>query len=139
MIDLSWLPVPISMLFVGLMAWFWVWIPLQIVRKAGYPGWITILMLMFVPLGWIFLAASNWPIHRELAWLRLKTGSPVESDINLIERYALDLEARGDWSEAIAVYEELARRTKGEDAADYYRNSAKRLRLRQAEASLADS
>jgi uncharacterized membrane protein YhaH (DUF805 family) len=57
------------------------WMYVRIIRRTGYSGWWV--LLAFVPLGNLiglaFFAFSEWPILRELAYLRqhaARTGLP---------------------------------------------------------------
>lgn len=49
----------------------------KLFTKAGYSGWLT--LLMFVPIvnlgTFLFLAFSDWPVHQELRRLRERLGS----------------------------------------------------------------
>jgi hypothetical protein len=100
---------------------------MEILRKAGFPRWIA----LFIPLtGFIGLAVFafiEWPVERELAWLRLKAGEPADDALELIERHAVHLERSGEWKRAAEVYRELARRAPADENAEYYRNCVKRL------------
>lgn len=54
----------------------------------------------------------------------------TEAEINLAFDEAIALERRGDWQEAISLYEELAKRLAGLPNAEYALNCANRLRER---------
>ncbi len=69
---MMWVPGPIEMMIVLIMPLviivpFW-----KIFSKAGFPPWLSILML--VPLANLlllfFLAFAEWPVHREANQLR---------------------------------------------------------------------
>jgi uncharacterized membrane protein YhaH (DUF805 family) len=52
---------------------------IQIFRKAGYSGWLSILFL--VPLANIIIlfwfAFSKWPLQKEVEKLRVSSGAPI--------------------------------------------------------------
>jgi hypothetical protein len=120
--------VGLTLLAVGL--WASVWLPVIVLRKAGYPGWLAIPFVLTFPLSGVVFALAQWPIYRELAWLRMKAGTAAEPDVALIELYAGDLDQLGDWAKAAEVYETLAAKTVNPDSRSYYENSAQRLRER---------
>jgi hypothetical protein len=119
----------IAVLFfsIGLLLWVAVVVPICILRKAGFESWLVVPVQLTFPFSWIFVALADWPMHRELAWLRMKTGDPSPIRVSLIEGHAIDLEQRGEWKKAIEVYEELARRGPSPKGSDYYRNCSNRL------------
>ena len=119
----------IAVLFfsIGLLLWVAVVVPICILRKAGFESWLVVPVQLTFPFSWIFVAFADWPMHRELAWLRMKTGDCSPIRVSLIEGHAIDLEQRGEWKKAIEVYEELARRGPSPKGSDYYRNCSNRL------------
>jgi hypothetical protein len=82
--------------------------------------------------GMIVLAFAEWPVHKELGWRRLAGGANDERDLLLAQSHAGDLETRGEWQQAIEVYEAIAQRSATK--ADFAINNAMRLRS-QIEAS----
>jgi hypothetical protein len=103
------------------------WIPSEILHKAGFArGW-AFLTFLIGPLALIILALIEWPIHRELAWHRLRAGGSSGDNIASVERYAVDLEKCGEWKKAEEVFEDLARRAPSEEVTDYYLSCLKRL------------
>ncbi len=118
----------LGLFFLGLVLWVAVVVPICILRKAGFESWLVVPVQLTFPFSWIFVALADWPMHRELAWLRMKTGDPIPIRVSLIEGHAIDLEQRGEWKKAIEVYEELARRDPAPKGSDYYRNCSNRLR-----------
>jgi hypothetical protein len=108
------------------------WVPAELLHKAGYSRWYAPLMLCPGFIGLIIFAVVDWPVQRELAWLRLKTGDPAGADVALVEKYAVGLEKRGEWKKAIEVLENLARTAGEGDGAgeEYYRGWIKRLHER---------
>ena len=121
------LGVALGLFFIGLFLWICVVVPVCILRKAGFESWLVVPVQLTFPFSWIFVALADWPMHRELAWLRMKTGDPSPIRVSLIEGHAIDLEQRGEWKKAIEVYEELARRGQSPKGSDYYRNCSNRL------------
>jgi hypothetical protein len=81
-------------------------------------------------LGMILFAFLEWPIERELAWLRFKQGNPSDDLVGRVEGYAVHLENRGEWQSAQEVYEELIKRAASEESRTYYRNCLGRLKDR---------
>jgi hypothetical protein len=122
------------LIFLG---WVVVWVPMVILGKAGFPRAYGCLAAVLSLIGLAIFALSEWPIHRELAWLRIKTGEPLGDSIGLAEGHAVDLEGRGEWKKAIEVYEELARRVPDEKTANYYRDNSRRLRERMEETGVS--
>src|SRR5438552_3521025 len=98
--------VGLTLLAVALWATFW--LPVIVLRKAGYPGWLAIPFVLTFPLSGVVFAVAQWPIYRELAWLRMKAGATLEPDVGLIELYAVDLDQAGEWVKAVQIYEALA-------------------------------
>jgi hypothetical protein len=103
------------------------WIPSEILHKAGFSRWLALLIPPTGFLGLAVFAWIEWPIEREVAWLRFKDGKSSEDLVAKVEAYAVDLEKRGDWSSAAAVYEELGRRVSSAESAEYYQNCVERL------------
>jgi predicted PurR-regulated permease PerM len=103
-------------------------IPVEMLHKAGFSRWIALFIPFTAFIGLAIFAFIEWPIQRELAWLRLKTGMLSPELIPSVERYALELERRGEWKQAAEVYEHLSNIPSLEDNADYYRNCVKRLK-----------
>jgi hypothetical protein len=106
------------------------WIPAEILHKAGFSRVLALFIPLTGFLGLAFFAFIEWPIQRELAWLRFKAGMHSIGLIPVVERYAISLEKRGEWKDAAEVYEELARRAAPGDNAEYYQNCVARLRER---------
>lgn len=112
---------------------------LELVHKAGFSRWYGLLILLTCFLGLTVLAWAQWPIHRELAWLRMKGSDAGVSDSQreLVEAYAVQLEKRGDWKQAIEVYEGLVANATTDEGEDYYRTCARKLIDRLAETGKA--
>jgi hypothetical protein len=104
------------------------WVPMEILRKAGYSRWWALLIPMTGFIGLVVFACADWPIHRELAWRRLAAGSGSERDRVLAQRYAIDLEQNGEWQQAIEVYETLSQRSPDKEEAEYAAKCIGRLR-----------
>lgn len=123
----------------------------MIFSKAGYSGWLALLMLIpVVNLIWLLIFAfSEWPIEAELA--RLGGRSPLERsqrrqlagglvieeetiDPSIDEMFsrALKLDKRGDWAEAVALYEQIAEQVQGQQDGEYAANCAKQIREKMA-------
>ena len=110
-----------------------VWAPIAILRKAGYSPWLGLLIAPTTFVGMIVFAFLEWPIERELAWLRFKQGNPSDDQVGRVEGYAVYLENRGEWKSAEEVYEELIERATSEESRTYYRNCLGRLRDRSGD------
>ena len=106
------------------------WAPFAILRKAGYSPWLGLLIAPTTFVVMIVFAFLEWPIERELAWLRYKQGNPSDDLIGRVDGYAVHLENRGEWQSAEEVYEELIKRATSEESRTYYRNCLGRLRDR---------
>jgi hypothetical protein len=104
------------------------WAPFAILRKAGYSPWLALLIAPTTFVGMIAFAFLEWPIERELAWLRFKHGNPSDDLVGRAEGYAVHLENRGEWKSAEEVFEELIKRATSEESRTYYRNCLGRLR-----------
>ena len=86
-------PVPIlGFLLLGALAVLAFWIPAEILHKAGFPRWIAVFIPFTGFIGLAIFAFIEWPVQRELAWLRMKAGADSNEAIPLVERFALDLE-----------------------------------------------
>ena len=106
------------------------YVPAEILHKAGFSRWYALLMLI-PPVGLVGLAIfafTEWPVERELAWLRLKSGEPTADTISLVERHAVELERRGEWKKAAEVYTKLSQKAPLDENAEYYRNCVDRLK-----------
>jgi hypothetical protein len=116
-----------------------------IFSKAGYSGWLGLLMLVpVVNLIWLVVFVfSEWPIQTELARYRgEKPKIPEVASGSITEWLATDpsvpvmfstadkLDQRGDWADAIAVYEQIAERRKGRQDGEYARNCADEICLK---------
>ena len=135
----SFLRVLVSSLGVLVFLILLIWVPTEILRKAGFPRWYAVLAVLVPPAGFfglIAFALSEWPIHRELAWLRLRAGDTSGDGMASVEGYALDLERRGEWKRAVEVYKELARQAPTAESAEYYRNCSQRLHEKMGEVEI---
>jgi hypothetical protein len=124
--DVDFLSLAVLVVLVLVCAWF----SGVILRKAGYSRAYGCLAPVLGPIALVVFALSEWPIQRELAWLRMKAGETTGHPIVSVEQHAFDLERQGEWARAVEVYEELTRRAADEPTAEYYRNNVARLRLR---------
>jgi hypothetical protein len=122
----------LGLLFVTAGVFLIFWIPAEILHKAGFSRVLALFIPLTGFLGLALFAFIEWPIQREIAWLRFKAGMHSAELIPVVEWYAISLEKRGEWKDAAEVYEELARRAAPGDNAEYYRNCAARLRERVA-------
>lgn len=103
------------------------WAPFELLHKAGYSRWWALLFSPIGPVGMMVFAFLEWPVHRELAWRRLATGSDSARDFDMAQGYAVDLEKAGEWRRAIEAHELLARRSPDEASAKYAADSIRRL------------
>ena len=78
--------------------------------------------------GLAIFAFIEWPVERELAWLHWKSGELTADTLPSIERYAVELERRGEWKKAAEIYMELAQRVPADENGEYYQNCVKRLK-----------
>jgi hypothetical protein len=99
----------------------------EVLHKMGYSRWLVLLVAPTGFLGMVVFAFLEWPIERELAWLKLKTGAPPGRLVDLVEAHAVALEKRGDWKQAARVYRELIRKAISDESGTYYRNCLSRL------------
>jgi hypothetical protein len=104
------------------------WIPAELLHKAGFSRWFALLIPLTGFIGLAVFAFIEWPIERELAWLRWKSGELPDDAIDSIERHAIKLERRGDWKKAAEVYTELSQKIPLGENAEYYRNCVERLK-----------
>jgi hypothetical protein len=122
----------------------------EILTKAGYSGWLAILMwIPIVNLIWLLVFAySQWPIEAKL--IQLGGGSPPEkpqqrqildgvlveeqikesgeSSVDEMFNEAFELDQRGDWVEAVALYERIADELQGHQDGEYARSCAQQIR-----------
>ena len=115
---------------VGLLLWILLWVPGVILGKAGFPRIYALPAVLTFPISMIPFALVEWPVHRELARLRMKLGEASTEAIPAVEGHAVDLERRGEWKKAVEVYAELERWAPNPEAAEYYRKSSSRLKAR---------
>jgi len=102
-----------------------------IFRKAGYSGWLGLLMIVpLVNLIWLVIfALSEWPIQRELARRRGVDGDASFDDVEILISEASRLERSGNWQEAANAFERVASMP-GHPNAEYAANCATRLQAR---------
>ena len=97
-----------------------------IFSKAGYSGWLSLLMLIpVVNVVWL-----------EVARLRGQSPSegPSDEDDELF-RKALNLDQRGEWAEAVALYEQIAEKLQGQQESEYAKNCAQQIREKMAQSA----
>jgi hypothetical protein len=109
------------------------WVPARILRKAGFSWGFALLGLVLGPIALLIFAFYDWPIERELAWLKLKGGEPPGRLWGLAEGHAAALERNGEWKQAAQVYRELISKAGPDENASYYRNCLSRLEERAGE------
>ena len=78
------------------------------------------------------VAFLDWPIHREVARLRLTVGEGSEADASCVLGHATKLETRGQWERAIALCELVADRMQGQPISEYARKLVEGVREKQA-------
>ncbi len=103
----------------------------EIFRKAGYSGWLGLLMLIpVVNVVWLLIFAfGDWPIRRELSRSRMGPAVVRADDVEIRISEAVRLERKGQWDEALLIYDELAAEPENSNA-DYAAHCARRLRER---------
>jgi hypothetical protein len=118
----------LAWLFIAVIAFLIFWIPAVMLHKAGFSRWFALLIPFTGFVGLAVFALIEWPIERELAWLRWKSGEFPDDAIDVIERYAIKFERRGDWKKAAEVCSELSQKLPHGENAEYYRNCVARLK-----------
>ena len=106
-----------------------------IFRKAGYSPWLALLMLVpVINLIWLLIFAfqSEWPIHRKRATARVIDEAVASPDEELALNEAVRLEQRGEWDQAVTIYERLAQLYPDHSIGQYSAESIERLRQRQS-------
>ena len=129
------------------MAWW------NIFSKAGFPGAFSLLMLVPILNVFLFLmlAFFDWPAHAELAQLRdfcrdkqrrfpptsliLEAASEPIADWlakepsagEMFDR-AATLDQRGDWADAITIFDYIAEKLKGQQDGQYAWHCAEQIR-----------
>jgi hypothetical protein len=92
-------------------------------RKAGFGTKESVFMAlgMLIPIInliiLIYFVSTTWPIQVELASLRGETGVGTDADAQTLMSVALQSEGKGDFSEAIAKYEEIIQKFPATDFA----------------------
>src|SRR5262249_5480636 len=125
-------PILVFLLIIAMIS-LGVWACAEIIHKAGFSRWYVLLMFVTGGIGMLIFALIEWPVHRELAWLRVKSGEGKDADLTAVETYAVELEKRGEWKKAAEVFEALAQRAPSDEGSVYYRNCIQRLRERMVE------
>jgi hypothetical protein len=120
----------LSLVMVILFFSLYLWAPMELCHKAGYSRALGLLVAFTFPIGLIVFVFVDWPVYRELGWRKVAMGDYSERDLDLAQAYAIDLEQRGDWEQAAAVYEELSRKLPDPKEAEFAATSAKRLQDR---------
>jgi len=103
---------------------------MELCRKAGYSRGLGLLLAVTFPVGYLVFVFVDWPVQRELGWRKLAMGDYSDRDLVLAQAHAVDLERRGDWEGAAAVYEKLAGQLPDSQEAEFAAGSANRLRDR---------
>ena len=80
--------------------------------KAGYSGWLGLLIILPVAnlIMLIVFAALEWPIQREVRDLRIRCGVGNEEDAYSLISEAIRLEAKGKFDDALLKYQEVVTR-----------------------------
>jgi hypothetical protein len=81
---------------------------------------------------WLYLATSEWPIERELAERPEPDQRTQEDHITLMLRRAETCEKRGDFAEALELFEILGNELDGRPGSHFAKHCANRLRERIA-------
>lgn len=103
----------------------------SLLRRIGYPGQYAGFFiapgLNLVAL--IVLAAKQWPVERELAWLRLLAGKSddLDGDIESVLSYAIAQEQRHHWDRAVSLYSLAADKTSNPQVKQYATECIQRL------------
>lgn len=95
----------IGLLVVGFIITIWA----AIFGKAGYSGWLGVLMIVPVAnlIMLIIFAAREWPVQREVRDLRIRCGSGKEEDAYSLISEAVRLEVKGKFDDALLKYQEV--------------------------------
>jgi hypothetical protein len=101
-----------------------------IFHKMGFSRLTGILVM--IPLvnlfWWLYLATSEWPIERNLAERGEPDQRPQEDHITLMLKRAEMFEKRGDFPEALKLFDILAEELDGKPGAHFAKHCADRLR-----------
>ncbi len=103
-----------------------------IFHKMGFSrltGLLVIIPLVNV-IWWLYLATSEWPIERELAERPEPDERAHEDHITLMLRRAETCEKRGDFAEALELFDILANELDGRPGSHFAKHCAQRLRER---------
>ena len=106
---------------------------MSIFRRAGYSRWLGLLWL--VPVANViiicFLAFSDWPVHRQSRYLKIRTGDASDEDAYDVLGDASRLERKGQFDAAMERYQEIATRFSGRppglDAGNYIQTLRKKM------------
>jgi hypothetical protein len=104
-----------------------------IFRKAGYSGWLGLLMV--VPLVnlavLLWFATTTWPLEMGYVGQDLNTGVDAAWELKMALRKAKTLERRGRYADAIKQFEHVAERAgPGHPNADLARERIRQLQAR---------
>ncbi len=105
-----------------------------IFRKAGYSGWLGLLMLVPVVnlCVLVWFATTTWPLEMGYTWQGDNTRVDAAWELKMALRRAMTLEKRGRYAEAIRQFEQVIERAgEGHPNAELARE-----RIRQLQAKL---
>jgi hypothetical protein len=115
----------------GIAIHLWIWS--AIFKKAGYSAFMSLLMLLplvnFLVL--LYFAITKWPIEVELA--RCTPAGRSDRSVDRIDKMLLQanaMEQRGEWEDAAALFDTLAKELEGLPGARFAAQCANRIRQR---------
>ena len=104
----------------------------MIFRGMGYSPATGVLMIIpLINLIWlVYLASSDWPIHRQLADLSGRDDRSPEDYLALMFKRAEMYERRGEYAEALNEFQLLSDELAGKPGAHFAAHCARRIRQR---------
>jgi hypothetical protein len=113
---------------------FWIALWWEVFRRAGCPGYWGVLMAIpivnFMVL--IVIIAIDWPIQREVSRLRLRLGEATEPDIARVMSDANKQDQRGNWTEAIQLYNLIIENAPNSESAEDANRMIASIRAKRA-------
>jgi hypothetical protein len=120
------------LLIVGCIAWIFG----LIFRKMGYSAWTGALNVIPIVnlVWWLHLATCEWPIEKQLSRATNDGASPEVDHLTLMFRSAESCEGRGQYAEALKMFQLLADELDGRPGTHLAMHCAERMRQKMAAA-----
>jgi hypothetical protein len=101
-----------------------------IFAKAGYPWWTAVFLLVpILNLGWLlYFTLLEWPIERRLRCLQ----QPETDDGSESVAQAVRFDQRGEWSRAIAAFNDILGEPRYRLHHEYAQNSIREIKRKQS-------